>query len=359
MGIQLKILPVKGHEKVIEVTDPSTGLHAIIAIHQTALGPALGGTRIYPYVSLDEALTDVLRLSEGMTYKSAVAGAGVGGGKSVIIADPKTQKTPELLRAFGEAVNRLGGWYVCAEDVGCTLDDCMIIREVTPYVCGLSHKNGGGNPSPYTAKGVFRGIEASLYQLDGSSSVQGKTIAIQGMGSVGSALADYLFWEGANLIISDIDMKKAHSLAHRYQAQVVAPSEILFAPCDVLAPCALGGILDEKTIPKLRCRAVAGGSNNQLLRPEHARFLKLRKILYAPDFVINAGGLINVICELSPEGYNAGNARHKVDEIYHQLLTIYRIAEQNNTSTHEAAIALADYRLRYRIGKKREQLCFA
>lgn len=358
MGILEKAVEVPGYEKVVKVTDSSSGLQAIIAIHNTKLGPALGGTRIYPYQKFDDALTDVLRLSKGMTYKSAIAQTGLGGGKSVIIADAKTQKTPELLQSFGHAVDRLRGQYVCAEDIGCGLDDCMVIRQATPYVCGLNHEMGSGNPSPYTAWGVFRGIQATAKRLFGTDSLEGKTVAIQGVGSVGICLMEYLFWAGAHLIVADIDYEKAKRIARQYRAKVVQPSEILEVSCDIFAPCAMGGVLSEKTIPKLRCQAVVGASNNQLLRECDARLLAARKILYAPDFVVNAGGLINVLCELSPQGYDAACSRQRVNEIYRQLLTIYEIADQNNFSTHEAAVALADYRLKYGIGKREEDLCF-
>lgn len=353
-----ELLQVPGYEKVVKVTENRSGLKAIIAIHNTILGPALGGTRIYPYSTFDKALTDVLRLSKGMTYKSAIAQTGLGGGKSVIIADSRSQKTPELLQAFGRAVDRLQGQYVCAEDVGCSLHDCMVIHEATQFVCGLSHEKGSGNPSPFTAWGVFRGIQSALKKLDGSDSFEGKTIAVQGLGSVGACLLESLFWAGARLIISDIDPEKTHRLAHKYSAKVVSSEDILYAPCDVLAPCALGGILNADSIPKLRCRAVAGAANNQLLEEKDARHLAARQILYAPDFVINAGGLHNVLCELAPEGYHSGVARKKVDQIYRQLLTIYDIAEQNSFSTHEAAVALAEYRLQYGIGKRERELCF-
>ncbi|MCB1066647.1 MAG: Glu/Leu/Phe/Val dehydrogenase [Simkania sp.] len=358
MGILEEVLEVPGYEKVVKVEDSSSGLQAIIAIHNTTLGPALGGTRIYPYQKFDEALTDVLRLSKGMTYKSAIAQTGLGGGKSVIIADSKTQKTPKLLQSFGRAVDRLKGQYVCAEDIGCGLEDCMVIRQTTPYVCGLKHEMGSGNPAPYTAWGVFRGIQATANRLFGTDSLEGKTVAIQGVGSVGTYLMEYLFWAGAHLIVTDIDLEKAKQVARQYRAKIVGPHEILEISCDILAPCAMGGIINEKTIPKLQCRAVVGASNNQLLKESDARLLAARGILYAPDFVVNAGGLVNVLCELSPKGYDAVRSRDKVNQIYRQLLTIYEIADQNNFSTHEAAVALADYRLKYGIGKREQDLYF-
>lgn len=358
MNLTQEELKVEGYEKVLKVTESRSGLEAIIAIHNTALGPALGGTRIYPYSNFDAALKDVLRLSKGMTYKSAVAEAGLGGGKSVIIADSQKQKSPQLLQAFGAAVEKLKGQYVCAEDVGCSPDDVAVIRQSTQYVVGLPHKRSSGNPSPYTAWGVFRGIQSTMQHLYGSDSLKGKKVAVQGIGHVGQCLLDYLFWAGAELYIYDIDQEKTLSFARRYGATPVSAEEIMTLECDVFAPCALGGILNKKTIPHLQCRAIAGAANNQLLHEEDARLLAKRGILYAPDFVINAGGLINVLCELDPKGYDATRSRQKVHQIYNQLLTIYAISQQNNFSTHEAAVALADYRLRYGVGKRRQKICF-
>lgn len=351
-SLHLENLPVKGYEQVIKVTDASVGLTAIIAIHSTALGGALGGTRIRPYSTFEEALEDVLRLSKGMTYKSAVAEVGFGGGKSVIIADPKTQKTPELLASFGHAVERLGGKYICAEDSGCTIDDIEIIRQVTKYVVGVSHVKGSGNPSPFTAWGVLRGIQAAAKKLFGSDNLEGKKVAIQGLGSVGGCLVDFLFWLGAELIVSDIDMDRARSLAAKYGIQTVSPEEILKVECDILAPCALGAIINDKTIPSLRCKAIAGAANNQLHKDSHADVLKEKGILYVPDFVINAGGLLNVAEELGEEGYHPRGPRYKTHHLYDTLLAIFEIAEKNKESTHSAALSLAEYRIKYGIGRR-------
>ena len=338
-------LKIPGFEKVIKIIGKEANLNAIISIHSTVLGPAVGGTRIYPYSNFDEALADVLRLSEGMTYKSALAKTGFGGGKSVIVADSKTEKTPELLRTFGRAVNLLQGRYICAEDVGCDVEDCTIIRETTEYVCGTKLDQSSGNPSPFTAWGVFRGIQATMYQLEGTSSLQGKKIAIQGIGNVGSALLDHLFWDGAHLIITDLDEKKAKRLAHKYQAEYVKPQDILFVDCDIFSPCAMGGILNCNTIPKLRCRAIAGASNNQLSLESDAELLKKFSILYAPDFVINAGGLINVFFEWNKKQYKASNVRHRVNQIYDLLLIIYDMAKKRGLSTHRIAVDLAKEKL--------------
>lgn len=348
-SLRLEKIPVKGYEQVIKVTDPKANLNAIIAIHDTTLGPALGGVRILPYASSDDALKDVLRLAKGMTYKSAMAEVGFGGGKSVIIA---SQKTPEMFYSMGRAIDQLGGQYIAAEDVGCTSEDCNLIRRTTQYVVGLPQKKSSGNPSPFTAWGVFRGIQSAAKKLFGSDSLEGRTVAIQGLGSVGSQLAEFLFWAGAELIIADIDPKRVERLSAKLSAKSVHPDQILFSECDILAPCALGGILNDQTIPELKCRAIAGCANNQLLKDSHADDLKNRGILYAPDFVINAGGLINVAAELEETGYCSLFPRAKTHRIYDCLCAIYDIAEKNHQSTHEAAIALSDYRIKYGIGKR-------
>ncbi len=350
--LQLERIPVKGYSEVVKVTDKQAGLSAIIAIHDLTMGPALGGIRIQPYATFEAALEDALRLAKGMTYKSSVAEVGFGGGKSVIIADPKKQKPEEMLRAFGAAVQELGGRYICAEDVGCTVEDVKVVRRSTQYVVGLAHSKSSGDPGPFTAWGTFRGIQATLKKLFGSDTLEGRTIAIQGLGNVGVNLAEFCFWAGANLILSDIDVVKVQKLAAKYGAKTLPSDQILFAECDILAPCALGAILNDQTIPRLRCKGVAGCANNQLLKDSHADLLKERGILYAPDFVINAGGLLNVAAELETEGYVPANPRRKVHRIYDTLIAIYEISEKNRESTHAAAIALADYRIKYGIGKR-------
>ncbi len=347
-------IPVQSHEKVIKVTDKASGLIAIIAIHNTLLGPALGGTRIFPYATFQDALNDVLRLSQGMTYKSAIAECAWGGGKSVIISTPKKKITEEQLLAFGAALNTLKGAYIAAEDVGCTLDDLRVISTVSPYLVGIPNEKSSGDPCPYTAWGTFRGIQAVLKKIYQSDSVAGRLIAIQGVGSVGEKLAHLLFWHGAKLIISDINQEKVERLARLYNATWVSPDKIHKVECDVFAPCALGAALNPKTIPELRCRAVAGCANNQLLTDNDGVHLMRRGILYAPDFVINAGGLINVTHETFEEGYNPHAARNRVDKIYDQLMLIFDIATKNNCSTQQAVMTLAEYRLKYGIGKRSE-----
>ena len=357
-ALELEEIFVPGYEKVIQVTNKEAGLKAIICIHNTTMGPALGGIRIYPYATFEAALNDVLRLAKGMTYKSAVSESGWGGGKSVIIADPKKTKTKLMLHAFAQAVDRLQGEYICAEDAGCTPDDVLEISKATTYVVGLPHEKSSGNPSPFTAWGTYRGIQSVLKKITGLDSVENRTIAIQGLGSVGYELAKILFWNGARLIVSDIDSAKCRSIAELTGAKIVPTVDILSEECDVLAPCAMGGAINEETIPNLNCKAIAGCANNQLFKDTDADELSAKGILYAPDFVINAGGLINVTHELTVEGYNPHKARNKVHQLYDQLMIIYEIAEQNRISTHRAALSLADYRLKYRIGKRVEPPCF-
>jgi leucine dehydrogenase len=357
-SLVLEEIFIPGYEKVIRVEHRQAGLIAIICIHNSTLGPALGGTRIYPYASFDAALEDVLRLAKGMTYKSALAESGWGGGKAVIIGNPKKDKTEKLLQAFGLAVDQLKGEFICAEDMGCTPEDMSIIGKVTPYVVGLAHQKSSGNPSPYTAWGTYRGIQSALKKVYGSESVDGRTIAIQGLGSVGYRLAELLFWNGAKLFVSDIDPNKCDQFAKQTNAQIVTSDEILKIPCDLLAPCALGGIINAQTIPQFNCRIIAGCANNQLDEDRDAKDLLCRGILYAPDFVINAGGLINVTQELAPIGYSPSLARQKVHQLFDQLMIIYDIAEQNRCSTHQAALALGDYRLKYQVGRRQYPPCF-
>ncbi|MGL5626919.1 MAG: Glu/Leu/Phe/Val family dehydrogenase [Candidatus Rhabdochlamydia sp.] len=356
--LTLEEISVPGYEKVIRVLNPEAGLHAIICIHSSVIGPTLGGIRIHPYSNEEAALKDVLRLAKAMTYKSLLSECSWGGAKAVIIADPKTDKTKELLSAFAEAVDQLKGEYICAEDVGCSPEDVLVISKVTPYVVGLPHKKSSGNPASFTAWGTFRGIQSALKKVHNSSDLEGRKVAIQGIGSVGFELAKLLFWAGAHLIISDLDQKRCLELQQLTGAVILSTEEILKAECDVLAPCAMGGILNSRTIPLLRCLAIAGCANNQLLNDDDADELANRGILYAPDFIINAGGLINVSLELEPEGYDPIQARNRVNRIYDYLMVVYDIAEKNRSSTHRAALSLGEYRLNYKIGKRREPPCF-
>ncbi|HSX37980.1 MAG TPA: Glu/Leu/Phe/Val dehydrogenase dimerization domain-containing protein [Chlamydiales bacterium] len=351
-SLQFEKIIINGYEQVLKISDKHTRLTAIISLHNTTLGPALGGVRIRPYASFKEALEDVLRLSKGMTYKSAMTQAGFGGGKSVIIADPNTDKTPELLLAFGAAVDQLKGQYICAEDAGCTVEDVKMIRRATKYVVGLPNAKSSGDPCAFTAWGVYRGMQAVMKILFGTDSLAGRSVAIQGLGGVGSRLAEYLFWAGADLTLSDLNSPKVKQLADKFGAKIKSVDQILQTECDILAPCALGGIVNDETLPLFQCRSIAGAANNQLLRESHADDLQSRGILYAPDFVINAGGLLNVTAELEEQGYNPTSARLKTHNIYDTLLAIYDIAEKNGESTHAAAIALANYRVQYGVGKR-------
>jgi len=356
--LAIKVLPIKGYKKVIEATDPEVGLHCFIAIHSSSLGPALGGTRIFPYATTNDALIDVLRLSKGMTYKSAIAETGTGGGKSVIIANPKVDKTDRLLQSFGQVVDSLQGEYIAAEDIGSTVDDMLIINQKTPYVSALPIATSSGDPSRFTAWGVFRGLQAVSKHIWKTASLRGKTIFIQGLGSVGDKVANILFWEGAHLILNDIDNKKAHQAALLYDAQVVEGSDIFGVKCDIFCPCAMGGILNSTTIPQLKCQAIAGAANNQLLDESNGIDLMKRNILYAPDFIINAGGLMSATAEYNPEGYHPLVVRDKVNHIYDTLLKLFMKAEKEEKPTNVVANEIAEHNLQHEVGKRMAKINF-
>lgn len=356
--IKIKEIPISGYQKVIEARDEETKLHCFIAIHDCTLGPALGGTRMYPYRTPDEALNDALRLAKSMTYKSALAEDGLGGGKSVIIADPAKEKTEMLLRSFGEVVNQLKGLYIAAEDVGTSPEDMLIIRQCTPYVVALPTDRSSGDPSRYTARGVFRGIQAIGQKLWKSSNLKNRRIAIQGLGHVGSKLAEILYWEGAHLIVSDIDEDLVRHYVHIYGAKAVEPKDIFSAECDIFSPCALGGILNEATIPLLRCKAIAGSANNQLADERQGNALFERGILYAPDYIINSGGILNASTEFDPKGYDPQVARDKVDRIYDRLLVLIEKAEKENKPPELIAVQIAEYNLKHHIGKRAIPIIF-
>ena len=332
------------HEEVVFIRNKDVGLKAIIAIHNTTLGPALGGTRMWNYKSDEEALVDVLRLSKGMTYKAAAAGLNLGGGKAVIIGDPKTQKTEAMFRAFGAYVNSLQGLYITAEDVGTTVRDMEYIFMETPYVTGIPKEFGGsGDPSPYTAHGTLMGIKATVKEKLGTDSLKDVHVAVQGLGNVGSNLVEFLSQEGAKISIADIDKEKVKLYAEKYGADIKDPVDIVTSECDVFAPCALGAVINAQTIEGLKCKMVAGGANNQLAEPRHGGALKEMGILYAPDYVINAGGLMNVFVEL--EGYSAERAKTKTTQVYDNLLKVYQIAREQDITTEAAANVLAERRL--------------
>ena len=331
-----------GHEQLVLCHDKSTGYRGIIAIHDTTLGPALGGTRFWNYASDDEAITDALRLARGMTYKNAVAGLNLGGGKSVIIGDNRTANREMIFRAHGRFVESLGGRYVTAEDVGTGTADMDYVHMETEYVAGLANRSG--DPSPVTAHGVFRAIEASAKWRWDSPSLAGKTVVVQGLGNVGNYLCKELHAAGAKLVVHDIRQEKVQFAVKEYGAHAVADKEVYGQKADIFAPCALGAILNDDTIPKLQVEIVCGGANNQLLDPKrHGEAMEKRNVLYAPDFVANAGGVINVYSELA--GWTRERALRKADEIFDTMLGIYQIAKAKSIPTYEAADALAEQRL--------------
>lgn len=340
------------HEEVVFIRNKDVGLKAIIAIHNTTLGPALGGTRMWNYQSDDEALIDVLRLSKGMTYKAAAAGLNLGGGKAVIIGDPKTQKTESMFRAFGAYVNSLHGLYITAEDVGTSVKDMEYVFMETPYVTGIPKAFGGsGDPSPYTAHGVLMGIKASIKHKLGSDNLEGVRVAVQGLGNVGSHLVSYLIEEKAIITVADIDKERVQHITQKYDVKSMDANDIITSDCDVFAPCALGAVINDKTLPHLKCKIVAGGANNQLAESKHGEGLRELGILYAPDYVINAGGLMNVFVEL--EGYSAERAIDKTTQVYDNLMQVFKIANEKNFTTEQAANVLAERRI-HDIGKIRQ-----
>ena len=333
-----------GHEQVVLCSHPQSGLKAIIAIHDTTLGPALGGCRLYDYASEADAMRDVLRLSRGMTYKAAVAGLDLGGGKSVIIGDPSI-KSEALFRAFGRQIASLGGRYITAEDMNTNVEDMNNIRLETEWVTGVGeHLGGTGDPSPVTAWGVFSGLKACLEVVHGSSSVEGRTVAIQGVGNVGYYLASYLHAEGAKLVFSDINRQKLARVVEEFGGTVVSGDDYYATECDVLAPCAVGGIVNARTIPLLRTPIIAGGANN-VLDDEQADGERLaeRGITYAPDYVINAGGLINVYSEL--KSWPRDKAMKDAGNIFETVKRVLRKASDEGTTTIVASNRLAEERI--------------
>jgi leucine dehydrogenase len=328
------------YEQLVFCHDKATGLRAIIAIHDTTLGPALGGCRMYPYASEDEAVVDVLRLARGMTYKAAASGLNLGGGKSAIIGDPEHDKSEELFRSFGRYLETLGGRYIVAEDVGTSTEDMEYIRIETSHVVGVDVTHGGsGDPSPFTALGVLRGIKACAEEVFGSPSLEDRMVAVQGLGHVGWHLCEMLHKEGAGLFVADLREEVVERARQEFGAKPVEPDEILSIPCDVFVPCALGAVVNDETLPNFRCRIIAGSANNVLLEPRHGEALAERDILYAPDYVINAGGLINVADEL--EGYNEKRATKRVMRIYDSMKSIIAIAKRDGVPTHVAADTLS------------------
>ena len=334
-----------GHEEVVFCYDKKTGLKAIIAIHDTTLGPALGGTRMWMYKSESEALNDVLRLSRGMTFKAAISGLELGGGKAVIIGDSRKDKTPELFRKYGEFIDSLKGRYITAEDVGTSTNDMVYVHERTKFVTGLPVNMGGsGDPSPVTAYGVYMGMKASAMERWGDDSLNGKKIAVQGVGHVGENLVKYITEEGAKVFITDINKEQLDSVSKKYGAEIVAPEAIYDLDIDIYAPCALGATLDTEHINRLKCSIVAGAANNQLADEfVHGKMVTEKGILYAPDFLINAGGLINVYSEI--KGYDREASLQKAKNIYTTTLEIFKKARTEHLTTAAAARMIAEERL--------------
>lgn len=351
-------LETMGHEQVVFCSDPDTKLKAIIAIHDTTLGPALGGTRMWMYNNETEALRDVLRLSRGMTYKAAISGLNLGGGKAVIIGNPHTDKTESLFRAFGRFVESLNGKYITAEDVGMVVENMEWILKETKHVTGIPESMGGsGDPSPFTAYGVYMGVKASAKKAYGSDSLAGKKIALQGAGHVASYFAEHAAKEGAELFISDIFAEKANELAAKVGGTVVDPSSIYGLDVDIFTPCALGGVVNDATMEQFKCAIIAGGANNILDNEQvHGKQLMDRGIIYAPDYAINAGGIINISVELSENGYDPKVAMENTSVIYDTTLKVLDYAEENGIPTYKASNLLAEERIAKR---KAEQQAIA
>lgn len=334
------------HEQLLFCNDPATGLRAIIAVHDTTLGPALGGTRMWPYTSEADALEDVLRLSRGMTYKSALAGLDLGGGKAVIIGDARTQKTEAMFRRFGRFVESLNGRYITAEDVGMSVAEMVNIRKETNNVVGLPVSMGGsGDPSPVTAYGVFCGLKAAAKTAYGSDDLGKRKVAVQGAGNVGRNLVSHLLKEGATVYMTDIHEDKLAAVKAEHPAvNLVKPDEVIGLDVDIYSPCALGATVNDKTLPLLKCSVIAGAANNQLAdETVHGKALMDKGILYAPDFLINAGGIIN--CAWERLGYNKQAALAQTEEIYHTALRIFKRSQEEGIPTYLAANQAAEQRI--------------
>ncbi len=337
-----KAMSTMDHEQMVFCRDDETGLKAIIGIHNTVLGPAMGGTRMWNYASEEAAVKDVLRLSRGMTIKNAIAGLNIGGGKAVIIGDVKKVKDEALLRRFGKFVNSLSGKYWTAPDVNMSERDMEYIKMETPYVAGIPENMGGsGDPSPMTAFGVYHGMKASAKEVFGSESLAGKKIMVQGAGQVGKYLVDHLMKENAKVFISDIFEDKIHSITSNHKVEVIEADKVYDIEMDIFSPCALGATLNSRTIPLLKCAIVAGAANNQLEEEDlHAQMLAERDILYAPDFLINSGGITNVYYELMGN-FNKERVRAQTSRIYEVTLDVFNHAKQNKITTHKAALQIA------------------
>lgn len=345
-------LDVAGYEKVVRFDRPEVGLTGFISVHSTTLGPSAGGFRIYPYQSEQAALTDALRLSRGMTYKNAAADLPLGGGKAVAIADPATAKTPGFLRAFGEAVDSLGGDYWTAEDMGVTAADMAVVREATPHVAGLADgAYASGDPSPVTARGVYNALRIAVERRLGRTSLDGLTVALQGLGHVGAYLAATLHGEGARLVVTDVDAARLERAKRGLGAEVVGLDEIYDVPADVFAPCAVGAILNDETIPRLQASVVAGAANNQLAEPRHGAALRDRGVLYAPDYVANGGGIINVAAEIARISNRGPWVEAKLQALGDTLRGVFDLADRKGVSPADAADEFVEARLAARAAK--------
>jgi leucine dehydrogenase len=348
-----KYLEQYDYEQVVFCQDKQSGLKAIIAIHDTTLGPALGGTRMWTYASEEAAIEDALRLAKGMTYKNAAAGLNLGGGKTVIIGDPRKDKNEAMFRAFGRYIQGLNGRYITAEDVGTTVADMDIIHEETDFVTGISPAFGSsGNPSPVTAFGVYRGMKAAAKEAFGTDSLEGKVVAVQGVGNVAYTLCQYLHEEGSRLIVTDINKEAVNRAVEAFGALAVDPDEIYGVECDIYAPCALGATINDETIPQLKAKVIAGSANNQLKDTRHGDIIHEMGIVYAPDYVINAGGVINVADELY--GYNQERAMKKVEQLYTTIEKVIEISKRDGIPTYVAADRMAEERIE-RIRNSRSQ----
>ena len=333
------------HEQVVFCQDQATGLKSILAIHNTTLGPAVGGTRMWAYATEDEALTDVLRLSRGMTYKNALAGLNIGGGKAVVIGNARTDKNEALLRRFGRFVDSLGGKYITAEDVGMSTRDMELIRLETKHVVGLpDFMGGGGDPSPVTAYGVYMGMKASVRELTGNESLAGKRVLVQGVGHVGQYLVEHLVKEGAEVLVADIYEDRIREVASRFQVTYVKPDDVYTTAMDIYAPCALGATVNDDTLSLLTCSIICGAANNQLAREaEHGEAVRKKGILYAPDYLVNAGGIINCYWEII--GYNRQAAMSQAENIYQTTRAIFQKSAEENIPTYLAANRMAEARI--------------
>lgn len=342
-----KKMAEEGHEQIIFCQEKKSGLKAIIAIHNTILGPALGGCRMWNYENEDDAVIDAMRLSKGMTYKSGAAGTDFGGGKTVIIGDPQKDKNEALFRAIGRYIESLNGRYSTGTDVGTTYDDFVLVKRETDHVGALPEEYGGsGNSAVTTAYGVWKGMKACCKYRYGNDSLAGRTVAVQGVGKVGSLLVDYLVEEGAaKIYITDINEDYLQSVVSEHDVEVVEPDEIYGVECDIFSPNALGAVINDETIHQFKCDIIAGAANNVLAEPRHGDLLHEKGILYAPDYVINAGGLIQVADEFEPGGYRKDRTRKKADEIYNRLLEVFKLAEEKGIPTYKAADLMVEQRL--------------